>query len=210
MTRVFLNDAEVAGLPEGLLSLGEVIRHIEVVSLPRDTVIRQIHLDGSPVIRATETETAACLKASLTGQEKVEIFTGSIREVSSESIREAIDYLSRVEAVIPSMGSSFQALPTGETYALLRQMYDGFYWISLLVERLRSAFGCALLDSAGAGPEIEELSSAFRVVLRRLVQAQEKGDLIMISDTLEYELLPLVPKWRAVLEALATAVGHDG
>lgn len=207
MTRVFLNQTEVSGLPTGLLSLDAIIRHLEVNFLQPDTVIRQIHLDGQPVIQDTREATEVCLRTSLEGREKVEVFTGSVHDISRESIVEAIHYLNRVEAITPSICVSFRASPTGESYQMLRQLYDGFYWVHLLVDRLKATFGERVTQSVGGNPQLADLTTNFRSVLRKLIQAQENEDFILISDLLEYGLLPLVPQWRSTLEAMAVAVG---
>lgn len=206
MPRVFLDQAEVSGLPTDLLSVGAIIKHLEVNSMRPGTVIRQIYIDGQPVIQNTSDATKACLKTTVSDGETINVLTGTVREISRESITEAIAYLHRVETLTPSLCASFQTSPSAEAYLMLRQLYDGFYWVHLLVDRLKATFGEMVACPVEGTPPLADLTSSFRSVLRRLVQAQESEDFALMSDVLEFEMLPLVPQWRSRLQAMGEAV----
>jgi hypothetical protein len=61
-------------------------------------------------------------------------------EIALDSIGQAGEYLDRVEAAIPSLSTAFQTAPSPEAFQHLRQLYEGFYWLNLLLDKLKANF----------------------------------------------------------------------
>jgi hypothetical protein len=55
-----------------------------------------------------------------------------------------------------------------------------------------------------------EHNKKFISVLKQLMDSQEKGDMVLISDLLEYEIAPMVPLWKEMFQIIAdrTAVAR--
>ena len=43
-------------------------------------------------------------------------------------------------------------------------------------------------------------------ILKQLIDSQERGDVVMLSDLLEYEILPMAPIWREMFLAIEKSV----
>ncbi len=195
MTRLFVDAREIPYPPGGMCSLDEVLKHIELTELAPDAVIRQVHIDGAPVIDGGRTTGD---EHGLDQRDKIEVFTASLNEIARDSIAEAISYLERVESVIPSLSSSFQVYPGPEAFENLRQLCDGFYWLNLLVDRLGRTFRCSPEEMLVQGIPLPEQNQRLLSICRQLVEAQERQDFALISDLLEYEILPFLPVWKEV------------
>jgi hypothetical protein len=205
MTRFFVNDTEITA-PLDMSSLSQVLKHVETSYLPPNSVVRQIQIDGIPVAPDISTQTQPELLGQIDAREKVEFYTGTVAEIAHDSITEALEYLDRIEAATPSLAESFRTYPGAEAFESLRQLCEGFYWMNMLWSRLESSFRINPQELKANDSSMADFYQKFLSVLRQLIASQESGDFIMISDLLEYEILPLVPVWRGLLRLILQKV----
>jgi hypothetical protein len=198
MTRLFIDDKEISA-PSNIFTLDQILKHIEDFHLPADSVVRQIQINGLAVLPEGLPEDRAEIVSRIGEQDKIEVFTGNIREVARDSIVEALAYLDRVETGTLSLAKAFQVSPGPDAFESLRQLYEGLYWLNVLLNRLDGSFQVNLEDVLIQEAPAAEYRRKFIYVLKQLVESQEKGDFVLISDLLEYEILPLVPVWREML-----------
>jgi hypothetical protein len=198
MTRLFIDAREVPFPPGVNCSLDQILRHVELTELPPDSAIRQVHIDGAAVL---EESTAS---SGLDQRERIEVFTASLGDIARESISEANSYLDRVQTVIPALSKSFQDLPGTEAFENLRQLCDGFYWLNLLLDRLGKTFHRPQQETLVQGLSISKQNQRLLTIFRELVEAQERRDFLLISDLLEYEIMPFLPVWKEMLAAIGT------
>jgi hypothetical protein len=193
MTRIYVDEREIPPPPVAFEYLEEVIRHVESNFLQPDAVIRNVYIDGQPLM-GEGVEIGA--NARIAGRGKVEIFTGTLKQIASDSLREAIAYVGRIEAAIPSIAQRFQIEPGPEAFKQLKQLLEGFYWLNMLVTKLSSAYGMDLQSTRILGILASEFYEKFTQILNQLVDAQERQDNLLIADLLEYEIQPLLPTWN--------------
>jgi hypothetical protein len=207
MSRVFVDSQEVQTTFPGAVSLDQVVQHLEENVLAPDTVIRQIHIGGVPVISQDAERTSEILRSSIVGRGDIEVSTGSVKELATDSITEALAYLDRIDTLTPRLAASFQVTPGPEAFESLRQLYEGFYWVNLLIDRLDTTFQIGfetmLVDGENAGARHRK----FLDILRQMVDAQERQDFLLISDLLQYEVLAMVPVWRSMFAELERRIG---
>jgi hypothetical protein len=195
MTKFYVNDREIAP-PLDVSSLDKVLNQMEEDHLPPNSVVRQIEVDGIPLTPDDFPENSSGLLQSMPAWKKVEIHTGTLAEIARDSISEALEYLDRIEAATPSLASGFQAYPGPESFEGLRQLYEGLYWLNLLMDKLETGLRISLQNILINNVPAREHNKKFIAVLKQMIDSQEKGDFILIADLLEYEILPLVPVWR--------------
>ncbi len=199
MTRIYVDAREVPAPPPGLATLADVLKHVEQNYLGPNSVVRQVCIDGAPLLVDDLIHDTSAAASRLTFRESIEITTGTLNEVAGESIGEAIAYLRRVEPAVIELAAGFRDLPGAAEFDSLRQLYEGLYWLSLLLDRLQAAFGVDLgpvISNAAVGEYHRRLSA----ILKRLIKAQEGEDYSVIASVLESEILPLVPIWKAMFE----------
>jgi hypothetical protein len=199
MTRYFVNEREI-NPPGDISSLDQILKHIETAHLPPNTVVRQIQIDGLSVSPDAISQSMGDILGPMENSEKVEVFTGKISDIARESIIEAIDYIDRAERLILSLATSFQISPGPEAFENLRQLFEGFYWLNLLLDKLEQNYHVNLDDILIREKPAREHLQKFIIILKQVVDSQEKGDFILISDLLEYEILPLVPIWKEIFQ----------
>lgn len=204
MTKFYINEREI-NPPVGITSIDQILSYADKQLLPVDSVIRLVNIDGTPLLQGDFSDNSAGLFEQIRNSERVEITTGTLEEIVRDSVSEALEYIDRVEEGIPALASSFQTNPGAKTFESLRQLYEGFYWLNLLLSKLAANFNIALEDMVVQGIPVKEHNSKFIAILQQLLDSQESGDVVLISDHLEYEIIPLVPIWREMFQKLA---GH--
>jgi hypothetical protein len=195
MTKFYVNEREISP-PLDVTTLGIVLKQIEDDYLPPNSVVRQIQVDGIPVMPDDIPENASEMLQHLENREKIEFYTGTLAEIARDSIAEALDYLDRVEAATPSLASGFQISPGPESFESLRQLYEGLYWLNLLMDKLETSFHITFEDILIQDVPAKDHQQKFISVLKQMIDSHERGDFTLIADLLEYEILPLVPIWR--------------
>ena len=203
MTRLYINDHEVSSLPPDLISLEQVINLVETRHLTPDTVIRHVQIDGRPLIQDGR---AGGLPDRIDDREKVEIFTSTLREIALDSSRDAITFLERVELAIPSLASGFRTRAGSEDFENLKQLYEGFYWVNLLLDRLERSFQVPLETLCVSGGNAREQYLKLAPLLKEVIEAQEKRDFGLVADLLEYEVPTLIPACKELVAAVRARI----
>jgi hypothetical protein len=205
MTKFYFNEREIAP-PLDVSSLDKALKQIEEDHLPPNSVVRQVQIDGILLMPDDFPENTSELLQSMETREKVEIYTGTLGEIAHDSITDALDYLDRIEAATPTLASGFQAYPGPESFEGLRQLYEGLYWLNLLLDKLEKGLQINLQNTLINNVTTQEHHQKFIAVLKQMIDSQERGDFILISDLLEYEILPLVPIWREMFTIILKKV----
>jgi hypothetical protein len=200
MTRYFINEREIAP-PVCPSTFDQILKHAEDLHLPPNSIIRQINIDGHPLISDSYPNPGEILK-QIENRDRVEIFTGTMSEIAHESIVEALAYFDRIEALIPSLASSFQIYPGPESFENLRQLLDGFYWTNILLDKLAVNYQLVLEDCLIQGISVRDHVQKFIAILKQLIDSQQRGDFVLIADLLEYEVIPIVPVWKDIFRLL--------
>jgi hypothetical protein len=201
MTKFYVDKQEISP-PLDVSSLGNVIKQIEGAYLPPNSIVRQIQIDGVPLMPDDLPENHSEILQHLENREKIEIYTGTLGEIARDSIAEALDYLDRVEAATPSLASGFQISPGPESFECLRQLYEGLYWLNLLMDKLEKSFQITFEGVQIQDVPAKEHHQKFISVLKQMIDSHERGDFVLIADLLEYEILPLVPIWREMFKII--------
>jgi hypothetical protein len=196
MTRIYVDGKEIPPPAVAFEWLEELITHVETQIIPSDALIRHVEIDGHPLLEGGSESNTAPVNSCICGSDTIEVFTGTLPQIAGDSIKEALDYLQRVETAIPSIASSFQILPGPEAFEQLKQLLEGFYWLNLLVRKLSSALRLELRQTTIQGSNAGEYFDKFTMILNQLVDSQERQDNLLIADLLEYEILPLMPAWK--------------
>jgi len=203
MTRYFLDSQEIA-IPFDASSITQILKHVESFHLPPNTVVRQVQVDGLPLV--PDPKAQFDLQCGIEKRERVEIFTGTVREIAFDSINEALDYLDRVETAIPSLSNTFQSSPGPETFQNLRQLYEGLYWLNLLLDKLKSNFQISFDKAVFQGIPASDCHQKFVTILKQLIESQERRDFVLISDLLQYEICPMLTVWREMFLMISEKV----
>jgi hypothetical protein len=206
MARLYIDQREIELPAPVFRSLDQVLRHVEESHLAPNTLIREIQVDGQPLGSEAFQENPSRILEHIAERDRIEIFTGTVWDIARDSIREAVDYLGRVETISPDLALAFRASPGPDAFDRLKQFYDGFYWLNLLLDRLQTTFQLTLESVHVDGVSVRNHHLNLVSLLKELIGAQERQDFVLLADLLEYEIQPLIPLWRSVFTALGERI----
>ncbi len=206
MTRIYINKKEISPFPPGAHSLDQVIRLVECNHMPPDMVIRQVQVNGVPLVRG---EGEPDFPIDICDQETIEIFTSSLRDVALDSVREATTYLDRAEAATHLLATGLRSRSDPEAFAELRQFYEGIYFTNVLLERLEQSFHIPLEEVRVRSGNAREYCVKLAVMLKAVLESHEQKDYGRLADLLEYEVGPLIPVGKEVFSSILVLLGRE-
>lgn len=201
MTRFFVDYKEIEP-PPGTFSISQFLKHVDGAHLDENSAASQIRINGRPLDLDDGSRPArpgTCGNSER--PDTVEVFTGGLEEMARTSIRESLAYVNRSDGVIHSLIRSLRDGSEVGSPDGLRHLYEGFYWVNRLLDRLEADFrirpeGISMLAKAEPGYRGRCIST-----LKLLTEFRGKGDAGRAADLLERKIYPLVPVWREVLQA---------
>ena len=206
MTRYYVNGRELE-ISSEFSSFDQMLKYIEDQCLATTAIIREVHVDGSPLApEAIRYDDGSFDRTG--GWEKIEIFTGTLAEIAVDSIAGAQDYLIKIENAAPALAVKFQDFPETKDFGNLGSLCEGFYFLSILLDKLASGYQLKLSEIIVREVPVGEHLQKFAEIVKQLNDAQEKQEYLLIADTIEYEILPIVPVWREIFEAVSQKIGQ--
>ena len=207
MTRFYINEREITP-PQGIVSFDKILSHIDEDELPPNSVIRMVSIDGMPILQEDFSRNSEDINRQIFSGEKVEIVTGTVDEIIHDSISEAFEYIERLNEGIPQLALNFQTYPAPEAFEYLRQLYEGFYWLNILQQKLVANFDIDFNTVLIQGKSAKEHQQNYISILKKLQDAQESRDTVLIADLLEYEIAPMISVWKELLQIIAVRTGE--
>ncbi|MCY6353973.1 hypothetical protein [Clostridium sp. ZS2-4] len=104
-----------------------------------------------------------------------------------ETIKTASEYIEKLEAGIIEAVRLFKSGEEGQANKMIHYIIDGIQWITDAM-RLTSGVHEQKID-------YDEVNSK----LLEIVEAFNNEDYILVGDLLEYEILPEIGKWKAII-----------
>ena len=205
MTRYYVNGRELE-IPSEFSSFDPMLKYVEDQCLEPTAIIREVHVDGSPLApEAIRYDDGSFNRTG--GWEKIEIFTGTLAEIAVDSIAGAQDYLIKIENAAPPLAVKFQDFPETDDFVNLGSLCEGFYFLSILLDKIAGGYQLKLDEIIVRGVSVGEHMQKFAEIIKQLNSAQENQEYLLIADTIEYEIMPIVPVWKEIFEAVSHKIG---
>ena len=206
MAQCYVNGGEVE-IPSESSSFDQILKYVEDRCLASSGIIREVYVDGRPLALESLRDDDGSFDRN-GGWEKIEIFTVTLAEIAAESIAGAQNYLIKIENAAPALAVKFQDIPGPEDFGNLGSLCEGFYVLSMLLDKLISGYRLNFNEIIVRGASIIEHLQKFSAIVKQLNEAQEKQEYLLIADTIEYEILPIVPVWKDIFEAVLKKISY--
>lgn len=183
-------------------SLGDILNRIWSERIPDDRVITRIRVNGEELL-----EDENGIYPDLPGDEidSLELQTGVSKEMAFRGLSDAKGYLERLNPGIEETAELFRVGEDTKAHTQYGRCLDGINWFIQIVEGARQVIGLdydrILFNRVSVQSYIENLEHN----IRELWHAQQEEDWIMLSDLLEYELLPMMQGWKEILPLIEEA-----
>lgn len=174
-------------------TLGAAIRSGERAGERR--VVVDLRIDG---VEIEPDEIEPCLERAPGGMRRVEIVTRAAREVAVEGLESASSYAGALREGVEEAALKLREGRVPEANRMLADALDALGVLVFAVDAARREIGesCRELDG---------LEQALTPWLDAIVPAHESADWIRVADLLEYEVAPIVERWRERLSAAHAA-----
>jgi hypothetical protein len=205
MTMIFVDNREIEP-PKDNSSMSQILKYVEDSHLAQNSAVWQIQVNGLPLVSNGFSEGMnRAGPVPMNAWDKVDIFTGTRAEIARHAISEALDYVNRIESATSSLAKSFRTNIAPESFENARHLYEGLCWWNLLLDKLKADFldksECASVWKSSQSDHQQKPVS----ILKRLIESEE--NLVQIADLLKREIIPLIPVWRGMLNAVAQRAG---
>lgn len=198
---VSVNGAETP-VENGLHTWGDLVASLDASLVRNRHVVTSVRIDGVEEPAFREPSLSATRLSAFT---RIDIETGEPQVLARRSLGDAALALEELGAAARDVADRFR----GEDIDLARLGLEQVSQNLLLVLRVVAAAGLALrreLESPGQhGLSMSALTSELDGFIRQLVEAQHAGDWLRVADVLEYDVSPVLARWRRGLADIASA-----
>ncbi len=156
-------------------------------------VITEIKVEGQEVSLDDETET---VKKKVTEFESVEFKSMPRLDLAFTTLESCDQYIDQLNLRIKDLVSLYRANKIDEANALFVEVTTILDLFVQLMARIQTIFSDDLSDGYKKSESIINLEVGLLEILKQLVPARQKNDLIMLCDLLEYELTDNLVQWK--------------
>lgn len=162
-------------------TIGEVFDLIEA----QDLVVYQVFADGKDISNINEEEFN-----SLGEIEDLEVVVKDVKTLTLETIKEAEDFIPEFIKRIRKFLDRINEGTEEARFIVIQQLLDTLQWLTSLLENLDG-----YVDNS-AKKARDEFIGKWQETIENLFVAVERRDLVLISDVLEYELIPTLEEYK--------------
>ncbi len=159
----------------------------------QDQVISRISVNGKVL---TEQEENAIADSSLTQVGNIHITLQSSVDLAFEALDSCNVYIENLNEQIVALVAAYQAGKTNEANNMFGELVDFIDLFIQLVTRIHRTLKANLGDDYRKSKTVQNLEIHLLSVLKAILPAKEREDVIMLCDLLEYELMDNLTQWK--------------
>ncbi len=171
----------------------EVVDHLFDNEMENESVLISLEIDGENI---PFEDNAEINNRTIQEFDKVNFQTQTSTELAFDAIDSCNDYIDVLTEKIKLMSDSYQQGKAEEANALFVEMIDILDLYVQLFSRIHLTLKRNIKDPLDQSKDIQKLDIHLLSVLKALIPAKEKGDIIMLCDLLEYELIDNLTQWK--------------
>jgi hypothetical protein len=188
---VIINENEIK-VPVEISTWGDLLDWVETGYLKAGQCITHVYLNGNEALNYRET--GICGK-EITNVIPIAIKSGDFDRVLSDSMSELNQELASSIGLSSEIIRLLENRKEEEAYNQLGQLLDS---IRIFFTIFSEDLGWA--EAPNAQISRKEISATLEKALTQLIAAQEKHYWVHICDVLEYEIVPILESWQALVE----------
>lgn len=180
---------------------GDLVEGLDVDLGTTQQILMSVRLDGveEPAFRAAD-----LCERSLASFSRVEVDTGEPSLLARQSLADAAMAMTDLAHAAKLVADGFRTTDVAPAVQGLELVTQSL----LTVFQLIAAASVPLQDDLGAldqqGFSVAGLSAELDGRTKELIEAQQSQDWVQLADILEFDLEPLLTRWRDVLMRVAT------
>ncbi len=197
---------ENVDFPPGL-SLWEIIDRITSQGISDNRVITHIKVNGQELL---EDENGLYPDMGSDEIDSLELETSLPREMAHQGLEDARKYLQKLNPGIEKTAELFRLGEESKANAHYGHCIDGINWFMQILEGVRQVLGLNFQGISFKGKSVQVYIQKQQEIIRQMWRVQVEEDWVMLSDLLEYELLPIMEAWKEILPLLEEKARNSG
>lgn len=193
MTELTLNKTPLRKTFSDLDTIESVITHIFDAELEKENIITDILIDGELIPFEDGLDIA---QKPINMFQNINFKTQTSIELAFEALDSCNEYVQILVDKIMDLTQLFQAGRNEEANELFGEVIDILDLFIQLFSRIHSTIKRNFQQENNSSEDIQKLEIHLLSILKALLPAKEKNDLIMLCDLLEYELVDNLTQWK--------------
>lgn len=175
-------------------------------SLRAERLLVAVARDGQEL---TGDELNQSLNAPLGATRQVDVESGSRRDVAAEALRDIAARIEQVGSEQVEIAAELNAGRREQAMQRFSPFLETWQTAQRAIMQCSEVLGQDLTRIESNGASIQTHLNSLADNLRELRRAFQAGDMVLLSDVLEYELPPLCQRWTVLLNGLAETLQTD-
>ncbi len=193
MTDLTLNNSPIKRKFKEDESLAKVIDHLFDNEMDNESVLVNLHLDNEVIPFEDGLDIS---KAELKEFTRINFETQTSTELAFEAVDSCNDYVDVLVDKIKELTQLYQAGEGEKANLIFGEMIDILDLYVQLFSKIHSTLKRGNIVNSEISEDIQKLDIHLLSVLKALIPAKEKNDIIMLCDLLEYELIDNLTQWK--------------
>jgi len=186
IVRAHVNGEECSVSMEGVDTIGDLLKRLEVHAPPRDVIVG-LRINGGEYEGGA---TSQIRNLSVIGVEEIELQTQSPEAFAGGARSRLHEYLEMIHTRFERAVECFHRGAEAEGLEYYQLGVEEMHLLVTLWDQLNR------LDAGASGPD-EAFKADLQGICDRLLTAQDRNDLVTVRAVLADRLLPLLRRWRA-------------
>ena len=206
MTQVTLNQSPLKNSISQDQSLDELVSFIFDKEVSKENILVNINLDGEIIPFEDGLRVAS---AKVSSFKEIDFEIKSSLELAYEALDSCNDYIDLLIKKIKYLTECYNKNEIDQANDSFTEVIDILDLYTQLFARIHSTLKRNLPDTITVGADIQKLDIHLLSILKALIPAKENGDIIMLCDLLEYELIDNLTQWKIkIVPALKRLKGN--
>lgn len=193
MTDLTINNSPIQKSFKDDESLASVIDHIFDKEMDSESVLVNLHIDNEIVPFEDGLDIS---RSELKAFTKINFETQTSTELAFDAVDSCNEYIDVLVDKIKELTQLYQAGDSQKANDIFGEMIDILDLYVQLFSKIHSTLKRNNVVTSESSEEIQKLDIHLLSVLKALIPAKEKNDIIMLCDLLEYELIDNLTQWK--------------
>jgi hypothetical protein len=193
MALITVNHEDISSKFDSNQTVNEVMNSLLSGIIKDSEVITSISINGKELSEAEEGE---CLPNVVGGFNEIDFTVKSSVELAFEALDSCSSYIDVVVTKIKELNKLYSAGEYDRANYLFAEVIEIMDLFVQLMSKIHSTLRLSLKDKFIKTKTLQNLEIHLLSVLKGLVPAKEKNDVIMLCDLLEYELIDNLTQWK--------------
>ena len=196
---VTIGGIEVDLSSSGIRTLGELIDAVQGAASERNEIVVGVVLNGERI--APEQE-ASQRERELMPDDAIDFQVQDASAVLTAALEQTRDGLPALEEKLGQVATALQCGSRQEAFSLFGECLTHWRQVIQLLQATQACLGYDPAEVEVDGRTIKDINEDLLVALTETKRAMEQGDLVALSDLLEYELVAKLHEERTLLDRL--------